>query len=473
MPADRDAYNQQRRLRWDEIAADSRRPRFLRRGYQAQLVSLYRQIIPPGAKVLEAGCSDGELLAALSPAHGVGVDLSTQQIAAARARYPHLTFVSADLHTLELGDTFDYIVASDLLNDVYDVQAVLQRLEAHMHASSRLVLNITNHLWENARSLLQTSGLVSRILPQNWLSRDDLMGLLSLAGLEAVWSNREILLPVDVPLLAPFLNRFVARLPLARVAALSYFVVARRVRREKPHARVSVIVPARNEAGHIPHISPRIPEMGLGTEIVFVEGHSTDATWEAISNTIAAHPDRPIKAIRQSGTGKGDAVRAGFDAASGDILMILDADLTVAPEDLVRFYDAWRLGHGDLINGVRLVYPMDRRAMRFINRLGNKFFSVAFTWLLGQPVNDTLCGTKVLCRADYHSIAAGRDYFGQLDPFGDFDLLFGAARLKLKIVDLPVRYGERSYGKTNIQRWKHGWLLIRMLWLALRRLKFS
>jgi len=233
-----------------------------------------------------------------------------------------------------------------------------------------------------------------------------------------------------------------------------------------------VVVPARNEAGNIAAILERTPEMGAGTEIIFVEGHSRDGTYEAIEREIAASPGRRCQLHRQTGRGKGDAVRLGYARASGEVLMILDADLTVPPEDLPRFYRALLEGKGEFINGVRLVYPMEREAMRFANLVGNKFFSLAFSWLLGQPIKDTLCGTKVLWKRDYEAIAANRAYFGDFDPFGDFDLLFGAARLNLKIAELPIRYRERTYGTTNIQRWRHGLMLLRMVAFAALRLKF-
>jgi glycosyltransferase involved in cell wall biosynthesis len=236
--------------------------------------------------------------------------------------------------------------------------------------------------------------------------------------------------------------------------------------------RVSVIVPARNEAGNVPSIFQRVPEMGAGTELVFVEGGSTDNTRSAIEQAILTFPQREAVLYQQEGRGKGDAVRMGFIRARGDVLMILDADLTVPPEDLPRFYDALVSGKGDLVNGVRLVYPMEKEAMRFLNLLGNKFFSLVFSWLLGQPVKDTLCGTKVLWKSAYETIAANRSYFGDFDPFGDFDLIFGAAKLNYKITDIPVRYRERTYGTTNIDRWRHGWLLLRMVAFAARRLKF-
>ncbi len=213
--------------------------------------------------------------------------------------------------------------------------------------------------------------------------------------------------------------------------------------------------------------------MGEFTELIFVEGHSRDDTAQVIQAEIARHPEWKCQFLQQTGVGKGDAVRQGFEVACGDILMILDADLTVPPETLPRFYNALVSAKGDFINGVRLVYPMEKEAMRFFNFLGNKFFSLAFSWLIGQPIKDTLCGTKVLWKVDYDVVAANRAYFGNFDPFGDFDLLFGAARFSLKITDMPVRYAERTYGTTNIQRWKHGALLLRMVLFASRLIKFT
>jgi glycosyltransferase involved in cell wall biosynthesis len=269
-----------------------------------------------------------------------------------------------------------------------------------------------------------------------------------------------------------FFNRFLA--PLLKHLCLTVFIVARP--RSSPSVdrvhHCSIVVPARNEAGNIEAAVLRTPELGGGTEIIFIEGHSMDNTWEEILRVQAAHPHRPIKALRQQGTGKGGAVREAFAAATGDVLMILDADLTMPPEELPKFYDLIRSGAADFVNGCRLVYPMENEAMKFLNMVANKFFGVAFTWLLGQPLKDTLCGTKVLLRRDYELIAKNRVYFGDFDPFGDFDLLFGAAKLNLKILELPIRYRARTYGATNIQRWRHGLLLLRMLWFAARRFKF-
>ena len=254
---------------------------------------------------------------------------------------------------------------------------------------------------------------------------------------------------------------------------LTVFCVARPVRREASSTPVvTVVIPARNEAGNIEAAVLRTPVMGASTELIFVEGHSKDNTWAEIQRVAIKYPERNIKIMQQTGKGKGDAVRLGFAAATGDILMILDADLTMPPEELPKFYDVLASGRAEFANGCRLVYPMDKEAMQFLNLCANKAFGLIFSWLLGQPVKDTLCGTKVVSRAHYGRIAASRGYFGDFDPFGDFDLLFGAAKLNLKIADVPIRYKERTYGSTNIQRWKHGWLLLRMVIFAARKLKF-
>jgi SAM-dependent methyltransferase len=462
---------------WDRVSEMLQRRSGLGGFYQKQLAYHYRLLVPPGLRVLEVGCGQGDLLAALMPGLGVGVDLSAGMVRQASQRHPWLHFVQADAHQLPLDAEFDVIILSDLLNDLWDVQAVLERLVALVHPRTRLILNTYSRVWEIPLAVAQRLGLSKPNLEQNWFTVEDINNLLDLTGSDVVRHTREILLPLNVPLLSSVANRIMVKIPPLSYAALTNFVVARPTSAPRRGAGateplVSVIVPARNEAGNIESIFTRTPEMGRGTELVFVEGHSHDNTYAAVEKAIAEHPERISRLLKQTGTGKGDAVRLGFSSASGEILMILDADLTVPPEDLSRFYHALISRKGEFVNGVRLVYPMEQQAMRFLNLIGNKFFSLVFSWLLGQPIKDTLCGTKAMWKQDYELIAANRGYFGDFDPFGDFDLLFGAARLNLKIVDLPVRYRERTYGTTNIDRWQHGWLLLRMVAFAARRIKF-
>jgi ubiquinone/menaquinone biosynthesis C-methylase UbiE len=470
-------YTAARSAHWDHVAASQDANHNWSAAYHQRVHKVFRSLVAPNQRVLEIGCGQGDLLAAVRPAFGLGVDFSGAMLRRAARRHPQLSFAKADAHALEMiaGPAFDVVILSDLVNDLWDVEVAFGQLKRVTRPGSRLILNFYSRLWELPLDLTRTLGLSKPLLEQNWLTVQDVDNILRLADFEVTRRWDEILLPVEAGGLEDLANRYLARLWPLDVATLTHFVVARpapRPDRSQPEPLVSVIVPARNESGNINAILDRTPEMGRGTELVFVEGHSTDDTYSTIEREIASRPQRQCQLLRQTGKGKGDAVRLGFERARGDVLMILDADLTVAPEDLPRFFEALRSGKGEFINGVRLVYPMQKQAMRFFNLLGNKFFSLAFSWLLGQSIKDTLCGTKVLSAADYQRIAAQRAYFGDFDPFGDFDLLFGAAKLNLKIVDLPIRYRERTYGTTNIQRWRHGWLLLQMVLFAARRIKF-
>lgn len=469
------SYCETRKQHWDTIA-DSHDRNGLSHVYHTKLQVLYQNIVPKGSSILEIGCGKGDLLASLEPDRGVGVDFSQKMLNHAQRAYPSMKFILAEAHDLSLLETtFDVIIFSDLLNDLWDVQSFLDQLQGFCTPSTRIIFNCHSQLWELPLRLAQRLGLATTMLPQNRLTIGDIRGLLHLTGFEVVSFSREILFPLPVPLMAALCNRYLAKLKPFSYLNLTNLVVARplpapRLNELKP--TVSVIIPARNEAGNIAGLLERVPRMGSATEIIFVEGDSCDNTYQTIVEEIANRPEMNARVLRQTGTGKGDAVRMGFEQAHGDIVMILDADMTVAPEYLTKFYLALYERRGEFINGVRLVYPMHEKAMRFFNLIANKFFSMAFTWLLGQPVKDTLCGTKALWRSDYQRLAAQRSSFGILDPFGDFDLLFGATLLNLKTIDLPVRYDERTYGTTNISRWSHGWLLFRMIITAARKLKF-
>ena len=469
------AYRQNRTSYWDEIARQTADRQGLARYYHRRLAQVYRFIIPPGQRVLELGCGRGDLLAALEPSRGVGVEFSPEMLAQARRRHLELHFVEADVLDLALDEKFDFIIISDLVNDLWDVQRVFEKLRDLCTPKTRVVLNFYSRLWEWPLAVAGKMKLAHPMLRQNWMTREDVANLLYLAGFDVMRAWPEVLWPVWTPIVQSVCNKFLVRFAPFKHLALTNFMLARPLPQPVVKGKeplVTVVVAARNEAGNIENIFRRTPEMGGGTELIFVEGGSRDQTYEAIEKTMAAHPEKNVKLFKQTGAGKGDAVRKGFAEASGDILMILDADLTVPPEDLPRFYDAMAQGKGEFVNGVRLIYPMEDQAMRMANLVGNKFFSMAFSWLIGQPVKDTLCGTKVIWREDYQTLAANRAYFGDFDPFGDFDLLFGAAKLNLKIVDLPIRYRERVYGTTNIQRWKHGWLLLKMVAFAARKMKF-
>jgi SAM-dependent methyltransferase len=338
-------YQQTRTAHWNHIAKKSAAWSGLGGFYHRQLEYYYRLMVSPGMRILEVGCAQGDLLAALKPAVGVGVDFSEAMIKRASKRYRGLHFVQADASELPLNDPFDIIILSDLVNDLWDVQAVFEKLAELSHSGTRLIINTYSRLWEIPLSLAQRLGLSKPTLAQNWLTVEDITNLLRLAEFEVIKHTREILLPLSIPLASIVANRILVKLwPFSQVA-LTNFIIARPLWISKRHRsskrpRVSVIIPARNERDNIEDIFTRIPDMGCGTELVFVEGHSRDDTYAAIARAMAKYPECSSRLLKQTGEGKGDAVRSGFASASGEILMILDADLTVPPEDLTRFYQA-------------------------------------------------------------------------------------------------------------------------------------
>ena len=462
--------------------------------YHARTRRLIRGRVSPGLRVLEVGCGPGDLLAALEPSEGLGVDISPGMVDLARRRHPALRFEVADAHSLAADGPFDVIVCHDLLGHLDDVLVALQRLRDVASDETRMIVTSYNFIWAPVLRLAQRLGRRAAVPTENWLSVRDIRNLLELAGFSPTAGGLDLLLPIDVPYVSRLANDGLARLPGVRELCLVQWqeaVTAPRVRRGE--TSVTVVIPCRNEAGNIEECMRRVPRMGTHTEIIVVDGASTDGTHEIVRRLIEdPEATLDVRLIDQvsgfdyagrstPGTssrdgmlrlGKGDAVRKGFAQARGDVLMILDADMTVAPEDLPKFYAPLRDGQADFVNGVRLVYPVEREAFRPLNLLGNKVFSAIFSWLLERPTKDTLCGTKALRRADYERIAANRARFGDFDPFGDFDLLFGAAHLGLRMVDMPVRYHRRVADHTKVSVLRHGPLLGRMAIAGFRRLKW-
>jgi YD repeat-containing protein len=463
----------------DGIEGSRRRHRY----YYDLLARVLEARIPAGQRVLDLGCGSGHLLAALRPSYGVGIDVSAPAVDQARREHrgAPLHFFEGDAADRRLlaqvGGPFDVVLLVNVVTHLSDVQRTLESLHPVCHHRTRVFVYSYSRLWQPLLRLAEGLGLKFRQPPEAWLPPEEIESMLALADFEVVRRDRQILFPLRFPLLAPALNRYLGHLPLLDALSLMFGIVARpapgrgdALRSRQPST--SVIIPCRNEAGHIRPLVKNLPRLGPNSEFLFVEGNSTDDTEAVIKAVIAENPERPFRFLKQTGKGKGDAVRLGFAEARGEVVLILDSDMGVAPRDVPKFVEALVRGKAELVNGSRMVYPMQGRAMRFFNLLANKAFALLFAWLLGQQVRDTLCGTKALYRADYERIAAARSFFGDFDPFGDFDLLFGASRLNLRIVDLAVRYHERRYGETNISRWRHGVLLLRMSLFAARKLKF-
>lgn len=435
-----------------------------------------RFLVPQGLRVLDCGCGTGHLLAALKPSYGVGVDFSRKAVEIASRLHTHLSFVEGDIEDSRtiggLRGPFDVILLSDTIGSLDDCQRTLENLRSLCVPDTRIVVAYYSRFWDPVLKLAEYLRLKMPQREQNVLATEDIENLFYLAGYDVIKHEWRQLVPRRALGLGRLTNRYLATLPLVRRLCLRNYVVARlQPRVATAPLSVSVVVPCRNERGNVENVVRRMPRFARDMEIIFVEGHSHDGTLDELHHIVRTYPEWDIKVLVQEGKGKGDAVRKGFAHARGEIVMILDADLTVPPEDLPKFYAALADGRGEFLNGTRLVYPMERDAMRFLNLVANRVFSWLFTWLLSQRFTDTLCGTKALFRHHYERIAANRSYFGEFDPFGDFDLIFGAVKENLKVVEIPVRYASRRYGETQISRFLHGWLLLRMVAFAYRKMK--
>lgn len=482
---------------FDSIAHERDNWKAKNKYYYHALETIVSSVIPPHKSVLEIGCSTGDLLAAVRPRRGVGVDISSKTVAIARRKYPQYKFLRGDAESLPLDEKFDYVLMSDLLGYLNDIWEVFRSLHKVCRVNTYVVITMYNWMWEPILRIGEKLGLKTpdRVM-QNWVSVHDVRNLLYLTDFEVERVNSALLIPKQIPYLSA-LNRLDDTKWLRKFALIKYLVAkSKGAPRSIRNRTCSIIIPTRNEQDNIEACVTRSPSMGKHTELIFVDGDSSDGTVERIKEMTARYPKRDINLIQQVphpekhaagpgnnskdtpanlmlGLGKGDAVRKGFATAKGNILMILDADLTVPPEDLPKFFDALASDKARFVNGTRLTYPMENEAMKTLNRLGNVFFSLLFTWLLGQRITDTLCGTKVLFKKDYQAIARNRSYFGDFDPFGDFDLLFGAARLGLPITEVPVRYRRRIAGLSKVRLIKHGWLLIRMSVIGFQKLKLK
>lgn len=460
---------------FDREAKDRPKKRAKHKYYYKLVENYFRFYVPEGTEsVLVVGCGTGELLAALKPKRGVGIDISPRMIEEARKQYPEYEFHTMDAENIELGEQFDVVILADVIGYFEDIQKAFENIRTVCHHETRMMIMYYNIFWRFPLRIAEQLKLKMTQPIAAWLELEDIANLLHLSGFELIRKNFKILLPVYIPLVSFFCNYFLANMPLLWKLSLVEIVSARlQPSAERVERSVTVLIPTKNERGNVVPALERLPKFGTHQEIMFVDGHSTDGTIEEVQKQMELHPDKDIKFYLQDGKGKGDAVRKGYGLAQGEILMILDADLTVPPEELPKFYEAIVTGKGEFINGSRLVYPLGERSMRFLNILGNKFFSVAFTYLLEQRFKDTLCGTKVLTKTNYDKVAANRHYFGDFDPFGDFDLIFGAAKLNLKIVEVPIRYQERVYGETKISRFKEGWILLKMCVYAYKKIKMT
>jgi len=356
-----------------------------------------------------------------------------------------------------------------------DLDQLLSEIYANINRRSRLLLILYNPYYRFFYRLANKLGLRKGPIPRNFMTRMNLESLAKAANFEITQIFNPEFIPLHLWGLGDFINRCLKVIPIVNQLAWITLVYLRPIKPETKQPSISIIVPARNEEGNIRRIVDSIPRFCNHIEVIFVEGNSTDNTWKAIQETVK-DPDvagrfERISCFQQTGKGKADAVRVGFKNATGDLLTVLDADLTMPAEDLPRYYSAYVQGKADFINGNRLLYPMESEAMRFINLLGNIFFAKLLSLILSIRINDSLCGTKLFSRHDYERMTAWNNDFGKFDPFGDYEMLFPASALKLGTIDIPIVYKARTYGDTNISRFRDSLKLMRMCIIGFFRMK--
>lgn len=448
--------------------------------YYQDLEKFYQFWVQPNMQVLELGSGFGDILNAVKPKRGISIGTNPSVIEASQLQYNNLEFILDDIENFQKDMTFDYILLPNTISHVGNIQNLLKSCYNVSTLSTRVILTFHNPAWE---IILQLATLLRQrmSIPElNWLSLEDIRNILDLENFEIITHGKRCLLPKDIPFVSAIVNKFIAPLPIFNQMCLTEYVIARPRQQPSPLPKdklnkltCSVLIPARNEAGNIASCMTRMPRLGKLTEIIFVEGHSTDETWREIQVIQKQYDqDWSIKAIQQTGRGKGNAIREACEIAEGDILIILDSDLTVQPEDLTYFFNAVAFNHCDFANGCRLVYPLTKETMPWLNIMANRFFAWLLSFLLNTKIKDSLCGTKAFRKIDYQRISDNRQYFGDFDPFGDFDLLFGAAKLGLKIQDIPIKYMPRTYGKSNIRHFKEGLELFKMCLYAAAKIKF-
>jgi len=441
--------------------------------YHQRKIEYLQFVVPPDESVLLLGCEDGALLDALLPSRGVGVDASTNAAWLGRKRYPKYEFITSPDYDIDSDERFAYVILNDMAGYVNDLFMLLTALRRHTTPSSRIVIVQHNYLWRPVLRFAARLGLKRPERFRNWLSVGDLRVFLEATGFEPIGVRPKLFCPKRLLGVGPAINWMSGLLPFVGRLASTEVLVARPGDRALNAARktASIVLTTRDERANIEPMVKSIPELGAHTEILFVEGHSSDGTREEIERVIRAYPERNIRLLVQDGIGQGDAIRKGFNEATGDVVILLEADRTSPPEDVLKVFDVVASGRAEYVNGSRFVYPRQPGSMPTLNVIGNALFAAWFTWFLGQRTSDVLCGVKAIDRVQFRRVLRNWGFLGLYDPFGDFELAFGAARLGLKISEVPTRYACRQYGVPKTKPLRHGWMLLRMMLRATRVFK--
>lgn len=435
--------------------------------YYSTIKTFISRIIPEGSSVLEVGCGTGEILATTKPQRGVGIDISKKMVELASQKFPQYTFIHSPIEDLQLGEKFDYIVMIDVVDHVHDVMDVFHSLYRFCHSETQVILTTINPWWDPILSVMEKFGAKMPEGPHNFIEKRNLTKMLELMDFSISYSGYMLLFPKKIPVLSFLANSIGTRMwGIQKMSAVQYMLIHPMVKNDIDlRLGCSVIIPCYNEQDNIEEAIRRTPQMGRETEIIVVNDCSTDNTAQKVRDLQSRYPN--LKLVDYSpNRGKGYAVRKGFEAATQEVLMILDADISTPPEELPRFFDPLNKGICQFVNGTRMVYPMENQAMRTLNLFGNKIFGFIMSFVTQQNLTDTLCGTKAFYKKDLKMIKWG------LDKWGDFDLLFGAARTGKKIMEVPVHYMTRKSGESKMRSFRHGVHLLRACYLGFKELVF-
>lgn len=369
-----------------------------------------------------------------------------------------------DLNKILINNTkYDCIVLSDMFEVNDDILGLLKLLKKNLNNDGTILLTSITPIWDGVLSILEMLNLKNKSKKRSYIHLNKLSAVLDTINFQITGKRTRQYFPFKLFYFGNIINNFLEIiLYFFNFGIRSYFTIKEiEDTAEKDVLSKTIIVPAKNEEGNLNELINRIPYLGNNVEVIISCGISNDNTL-GMAKSLKSD-NFIIKVIEQTSKGKANAVWEACEQSSNDLIAILDADLSVDPEELSSFFELIETKKCDFVNGTRLIYSMEKGSMRFINNFGNRLFQYVVSKIIRLPLTDSLCGTKVFKKNLYEKIKKWQSVVKIKDPFGDFDLLFAAAYSSQKIVEYPIHYRARKYGTTQIRRFKDGFKLIKYL----------
>ncbi len=368
------------------------------------------------------------------------------------------------------------IILTDLFEVSTDILELLSMVNKLLGKDGIIVICSINQKWNRILNLFERLNLKDGNQKRLFINSTIVLNIAKVTGLEFVTQRNKQIFPFRMLGLGSLINNILEILffPFSfGIRIYSILNQQEKFNEEKKYSK-SIIIPAKNEEKNLKPLLNQIPELEEDHEIILAIGDSEDKTYEVAKEIKEARCwPFEVKVIKQTGKGKANAVWEAVEEASKEVIIILDADISVNPETIVQFNSVIDTGKASFVNGTRLIYGMESGAMRIVNNLGNRIFQYIVSIIIGQKITDSLCGTKVFFRKDFNKIKLWKELVQMKDPFGDFDMIFTAGYFGLKILEIPVRYQARVYGVTQIKRFRDGYKLIIYLLNSIKIFKMS